>query len=387
MQRSALVASILAFALLPACTIQTSHGSWFSGGSADLGYEAREERHSSLELEAGALLSVELPAGSMRVVVSEGPSDLRATLTARATSDERAREVLAASTIALERGSHGLAVRLTVPAKDGGTGNFQVSADLEISVPAGTRLEARTGMGRVEVEGALGNSRLRSSFGDVRARGVRGALSAESGSGAVEIAAARGSEVHAKSSFGQVVLRDVEGEDVRAESGSGTVHGESIRAPSILLRTSFGDVRARSLEGRLEAKSGSGSIRVESFRGALDANSSFGTIVCEGEFSALSVHSGSGSVDVRAGAASRIEGTWKVGSNFGAVRVFVPDDFACELSARTGHGAFDIGFPITVEAGGLGKASREVRGRIGAGGGAVLLSSGSGTVSLLPLPR
>ncbi len=387
MKSTARLASLLVLATLPGCTIQSSQAGWFSSGSGNLKHEAREERRSPLELEPGSRLSVELPAGSVRVVVGEGPFDLRANLIARASSDERAREVLAASAIALERDSKGLSIRLTAPPDTEEKGAFQVSADLELTVPTGIQLEARTGMGRVEVEGAVGNSRLRSSFGEVRATGVRGALSAESGSGSVEVVDARGDEVRAKSSFGQVVLRDVEGQEVRAESGSGAVHGESIRAARIFLHTSFGEVRAQAVEGRLEAKSGSGGIRVEGFRGALDANSSFGTIGCEGDFSALSVQSGSGTVEVHAGPASRVEAPWKIHSNFGAVRLRVAPDFACELSAKTGFGSLDVGFPLTIEAGGLGKSLREVRGRIGAGGGPVSLTSGSGSISLVPHPR
>lgn len=379
-------AATLALAALSGCSSGVSHGGWFDGSSKDLRHRLREERRVMLELAAEERLSIELPVGPIRVVVGEGPHDLRAVLEVQATGEERAREVLAASEIALERGAQGLSIRLVTP-PESGQSTFRVAAELELSVPAGTRLEARTGAGPIEVTGALGDSRLRSSFGEVRAQGVRGALSVESGSGAVEVVDVRGGEVQAKSSFGQVTLRDVQGDAVRAESGSGTVHGESIRAATVLLHTRFGEVRGRSIEGRLEAKSGSGAIRIEDFRGELDVESSFGTVVCEGRFGSLSVRSGSGSVEVRALEGSRVESPWKVDSRFGAVKLAVPNDFACELHAKTGHGALDIGFPITVEAGGLGRSAREVRGRIGSGGGSVSLTSGSGAVSLAPRTR
>lgn len=380
--------TLLFCSFLPAC-VTCEHGgveTFFDGG-ADLRHEERSKTEGALELAGGSLLAVELPAGSVRVSVSEGPAKFEATLVARASSSAAALEALAASELVVEPRAEGLGMRLATPSSGGGAQRWHVRADLVLHVPAGVRLQLSTGSGAIELCGPLGDSVLRSSYGSLDASGLRGNLVAKTGSGSVQVADVRGDVVELESSYGKVALRSVEARRVEAKSGSGAIELQSVQAETVRASTSYGSVQAREVVGSLEARSGSGRVSVGDLRGSLEAHSSYGQVDCEGVFEGLVAHSGSGSVEVRAHVGSSPRATWKLSSGYGRVRLALPDDFGCELDARTSYGEVDIGFPIQIEPGGLKVGSRKVSGRIGAGGGRVELSSGSGSVAVVPLSR
>lgn len=100
----------------------------------------------------------------------------------------------------------------------------RVSISYELVVPVQTRVDARTGAGRQEIDG------------------IEGPLEAHAGSGGLEISNIAN--------------------DVRAQAGSGALMVEAVQG-DVDLRAGSGEIRARGIVGDLTARTGSGGIRAE----------------------------------------------------------------------------------------------------------------------------
>jgi DUF4097 and DUF4098 domain-containing protein YvlB len=123
-------------------------------------------------------------------------------------------------------------------------------------------------------------------------------------------------------------------------------------------------------------------VSVRDFEGALVAHSNYGSVHVEGVFSSLQADSKSGDVSARARAGSKIDGAWKLSSSYGAVKLTVPEGFACDLDAETAYGRVDVGVPIEAQPGSHKKGSQAVKGKMNGGGGSVTLHCSSGDVKV-----
>lgn len=81
----------------------------------------------------------------------------------------------------------------------------------------------------------------------------------------LEVGVPGGTPVHARTGSGRVELHGLTG-PTRAETASGRIHASSLRSPGsaepIRLRTADGRIEGGDLEGRIVAESGDGSIRL-----------------------------------------------------------------------------------------------------------------------------
>jgi len=269
---------------------------------------------------------------------------------------------------------------------DSGSMQGSISADVEYlaTVPLGTSIDASTSSGDIQVRGPLGACRLRTDYGDVDAADTQGGLEAHTSSGEVHAARAEGGALLLESSYGDVHLTSATAERIALSSSSGDIDIEDARAQSVELSTSYGSVSARRITGELHARSGSGDLPLSGIEGALEAASSYGDVAVEGVFAELRASASSGDVRARALAGSRADRPWSLSSSYGGVTLSVPEDFGCDLDARTSYGSVESDFPILTEAGKRAGDS-SLRGRLGAGGASVSLSAGSGDVALKKL--
>ena len=418
-------AAIAACALATAgCYICTSDGTFDMG--LDLGAKAVREETHELAIQGDQRLSVDVRHGDLHVhASSSGTPTLHATITSRGMTSDAAQHVVDAAHLSIESTSEGVFVRVQDSPADreveGGTMRAASRFDLDLQLPAGVRLSLATGSGDIEVVGPFGSSDLRTSTGRIEARNVEGDLTLHSSAGDVEANAVHGERIEAITSHGcvrlascsaksvigtsdagDVRMQSVTAERVEASSGHGDaelehVHGDlnvklssgSLRVEDLSgarhdVKSEFGSLRIAGAHGDLTAETSSGSISIADFDGRLRAHSSYGSIHAEGVFLELAVDCGSGTVDVRAEKGSRVDREWKLSSSYGAVKLGVPSDIACELAAKTGFGGLDVRLPIEVPAGET-KSSRSVRGKIRGGGELVSLESSSGSVSLYPI--
>ena len=134
-------------------------------------------------------------------------------------------------------------------------------SDLEIKVPAGSRLEVSTVSATIGVGAVAGPVRLESVSGRITASGAPRRFDAKSVSGDIEIAAAN-APGRASTVSGTVSLKGVEGE-VEANSVSGTVDVSGAAVSRAELQTTSGDIRfdaGLASGGRLDAKTVSGTV-------------------------------------------------------------------------------------------------------------------------------
>ncbi len=356
--------------------------------SRSFSHQAERTETRALELVPGKPL-VLLGGGEIRVTASaDGRSELQARIRGFGRTPEEADQVLSRYRVEVGNEEAGTTVRFVGEPLRVAEGSMKAviaaNVDYVATVPEGTPIEASTSSGDIRVRGPLGACRLDTQYGSVEAQEVRGGLEARSGSGDVRAERVEGALVVLGSAYGEVQLALATVERITCESGSGDIDVEDVRAGSVELSTNYGSVRASRVVGALRARSGSGSLRLTGTEGALDAQSSYGGIVVEGVLADLRASAGSGDVRVRALAGSRPDPAWSLVSNYGGVTLQVPEDFGCELDARTSYGSVETDFPVLTGAG-KREGDSTLRGKVGPGGGRVTLSSGSGNVALKKL--
>ncbi len=150
--------------------------------------------------------------------------------------------------------------------------------------------------------------------------------------------------------------------DVAAKSGDGSIDVERM-AGHVQLRSGDGSIRGRMLGGDVEANTGDGSIRLD------------------GKLTSVRVRTGDGSVTIRAESGSAPSADWDIVTGDGSVTLELPDGFGAEIDAHTGDGGIHMqDVTLSNVTGKMGKNS--LRGRLGAGGHAVRVRTGDGSITL-----
>ena len=213
-----------------------------------------------------------------------------------------------------------------------------ISISYEVTVPADTKLAARTGSGGIVV-GA-----------------IKGPADVESGSGSVTV--------------GRV------GGHVEASTGSGSIKVEG--AASLEARTGSGSITASAVAGPTKAGSGSGSITIaQAGKGDVAVSAASGSITLTGVDGAARVDSSSGGIRID----GRPAGPWSLHTSSGGITITVPPDAAFDLDARTNSGTIDSAHPVTMEV--TGKVDkRHVQGKVRGGGPLVQVHCSSGNIRI-----
>jgi len=168
--------------------------------------------------------------------------------------------------------------------------------------------------------------------------------------------------------------------DVQATTGDGSIDFEGVRG-TVSLRSGDGSIRARNASGTLNARTGDGSITFDGVKGAIDVNTGDGSVAVAGAFTAVRARSGDGSIAIHAQAGSVTEADWDVSSGDGSVTIEVPEDFGAEFDAHTGDGRVHLdGITLSNVSGDI--APNRANGRLGAGGHAMRVRTGDGSISI-----
>lgn len=213
-----------------------------------------------------------------------------------------------------------------------------VSISYEITSPAETRADLRTGSGNQTIETVQGPVQAKTGSGNIRAFDIESDTSVSSGSGNVELENIR--------------------HNVEASAGSGNIRAHNVGG-SCRVSTGSGEVTlVQSGSGEVEAKAGSGNLRLENVKGSLRASTGSGRITADGQPS----------------------GTWEVRTGSGEISVRVPPNAAFDLYAHSSSSSINLGVPVTIEG---TQSKHEVRGKVRGGGGFSLdLRSGSGDIEV-----
>lgn len=150
----------------------------------------------------------------------------------------------------------------------GSQGRVRIGVPALVEMP---RIEARSAIGDLSLEGLRGEIVLHSHMGDVRVDHSGGTLEARSGKGDIEIKGFAGS--------------------VLVHTGAGDLELEHCTDGGSV-NTGAGDVEGRGLRGAWELRTGSGDVKIEAEEGAA---------------ASFQVTTGSGDVEIRGGEADRLE--------------------------------------------------------------------------------
>lgn len=213
-----------------------------------------------------------------------------------------------------------------------------ISISYEITVPAATKLAARTGSGGIIVGAIAGPAEVKSGSGSVTVGRVGGNVVASTGSGSIKVEGAASLE---------------------ASTGSGSIHAGSVAGPTKATSGSGGITIAQSGKGDVTVSAASGGIRLTGVDGAARLKSSSGSITIDG----------------------RPSGPWTLHSSSGGITMTVPPDAAFDLDARTNSGSIDSAHPVTMEV--TGKVDkRRIAGKVRGGGPLVEVSCSSGSIHI-----
>lgn len=206
-------------------------------------------------------------------------------------------------------------------------------------------------------------------IGRITDDGVRKAVSV-----AYDITVPAGTIVDASAGSGAIVVSGVE-RDVKASAGSGDITVSAIGGP-VSLRTGSGSIAATGLAQAAQLSSGSGDI-VAALTGQGDVRASTGSgdIQLTGIIGLVRASSGSGNVQVD----GKPTGDWKLSAASGDVRVQLPAEQGFTLDASTASGNFEVAGPLTVQ----GKVEkRRIQGTVRGGGPTLHLSTASGDIAV-----
>lgn len=171
----------------------------------------------------------------------------------------------------------GRRIEVVAPRHTGGFFGSDSALQVQITVPTGSEIAAKTGSADVTVEGESGSTAVKSGSGDVRLDTVRGSSLVETGSGDVTVDHAQ-AELRVKSGSGDVTVGHGAGE-VAVSTGSGDVQiGTS--GDAAVVKTGSGDLRIREAHADVTMATGSGDLVVDrALRGRLTAKGASGDIL------------------------------------------------------------------------------------------------------------
>jgi DUF4097 and DUF4098 domain-containing protein YvlB len=175
-----------------------------------------------------------------------------------------------------------------------------VSISYDVTVPATTRLESRTGSGNVDIDSLEGPVKAESGSGHIRVSKINNQVSLNTGSGGIDLDGAQGN-VTAHTGSGHLKLYNVNG-GLDASTGSGGIEAEGSATRDWDLHTGSGGIRVKLPQAaafRVDAHSGSGGVTVNhplTMQGSIRKNHIEGSVGNGGP--TLTLRTGSGGIDI-----------------------------------------------------------------------------------------
>ena len=143
------------------------------------------------------------------------------------------------------------------PLSLGSLGSGSTAVDVEVDLPGGSEVSARTKFGDISVVGEAGRVWARTGAGDVTVENADRVRLA-SGSGDVSVRSCHGGDI--TTGAGDISLDEVLGADLQCRAGAGTVLIRHSRSDNVSIVTGSGDVTVHLSHGSLECRSGTGSV-------------------------------------------------------------------------------------------------------------------------------
>lgn len=237
---------------------------------------------------------IELVASDVRISAGDRPETV---VEVRPSDSAKRADVNAAEQTRVECSSGELRVKGTGRWRSWSPFSYGGSVDVDIELPAGSRIMGEASMASFRCTGALGDCRIKTSLGDLHLEQA-GAVGLTTGAGDIALERALG--------------------DAELTVGSGEVRVGEIEGGA-MIKNSNGDTRVGEITGEVSVKAANGDIAIERSHASVVAKTANGDI--------LVGLAGGGSVVAETG--------------LGAVEVAIPDGTPAWLDVETGYGRFD----------------------------------------------
>lgn len=217
------------------------------------GLETTERIQQSFEVGGAPRLTVNNFAGS--VTIRRGDSGIVAVA-----ATKRARGARDLDAIVVQMSGQACCVEITtnhptLPSISNG------SVKLEITVPADTILDLRTGAGSIEVSDVQGALRVEAGAGSLVIRGAAGPVNLTNGAGSIDYEGSPAGQCSFRTGAGSITLRIPADANLTVDlsAGLGGVHSELPVSGTVTRRSVRGSIGTGS-QGNLTASAGVGSI-------------------------------------------------------------------------------------------------------------------------------
>jgi hypothetical protein len=245
------------------CALALAGGAvvWVVGRYAETGVESfdldgtyRERIEETLAVGDAPSLEITNFAGAITIGAGGG-DEVRVVATKRASSQNRLDRIEISV-----REANGRVVIETK--KSFTTGN--ASVELDITAPAGSRVDVDTGAGEVDIRDISGALDIHSGAGAIDVRGAHGTVRVNLGAGRIAYEGAPSGDCRFQTGAGEIVLRLPDDPDVRIDVGSGMGAVEvDFDVDGQVSPRSVEGVIGDGLQGTIFAHTGVGAVRVE----------------------------------------------------------------------------------------------------------------------------
>jgi DUF4097 and DUF4098 domain-containing protein YvlB len=364
---------------------------------------AQADEDQQLTVKRPTTLNIKNSNGKITVTGGAGDTiDISAHKTAWGANQADADAALATLKVTATQKGNVVTVQIEQPREvhlvDGGQSD---SVELTIRVPSETAVSAHTDFGEVNLSGTYGDADLQSSAGAIHATDVNsGTLSLHSEFGEITIERSAGQSLKADTSSGGVKLTDASAEgEVNLSSDFGDIQYDTGTAGTLVVKTDSGGVKLTDLtvSGALTAKtdfgavtltrvladsydlhSSAGGISLDGPNGSVKADTDFGDVeVTNGkDIAQLDLQSSNGAIKF---SGSLGDGPHLLKTDFGSIRLTLPQKTALTFDLKTDFGKIRSEFPMTIN-GGPGESKQQ--GMINGGGARLTAKTSSGNITL-----
>lgn len=256
---------------------------------------------------------------------------------------------------------------------------FERGGRVELSLVSGS-IRVVTGTGNeIRILAMIERGRLETSLSrshvSIEARSVNGRM----GATRYELTVPAGTRVDANAVSGEITIRGT-GTEVEAHSVSGSIIIED--ASGIVEAGSVsGDVDLRRVAGRITVSSVSGEIDADEVSGELEAETvSGGVAVRRGKL--RSFRGESVSADLSYEGTFDATGDYRFNSHSGDVTVTIPANGGAALDLETWSGNIASDFPLTLQPGEMSGRNRRMQFKVGPGGARLSAETFSGDIAI-----
>lgn len=171
---------------------------------------------------------------------------------------------------------------------------------------------------------------------------------------------------------------------ITARSGDGSITVRRVTG-SVDLDTEDGSVSLEEIKGDCTIRTGDGSVKARDVEGLAKIDTGDGSVGLDGRLRAVQIETRDGSIEVTARAGSVMDSDWSVTTGDGSIRLALPEGFGADVDARSSDGRVSIDKltgPGDVATNRDERDHGSARGKLGAGGKALKLRSGSGSITV-----